>query len=614
MPMRPASARPVLRALAASAILATPSLVAQAFVPVPTGATPVPLTPTMTFPADDEGITAALPLGFSFPMPDGTTTTSIVATSNGRIGASLATSDFSPTVADFLGGVTAICPFWYDLTNATVFFDTTSVPGTAVVTWRDVFVFSGAVPFSFQAQLASTGAVTFVYDDRIEGAGPVFGIVGLTPGGGAVDPGESDYTRVGISGPFLAGSTVYEQFLSAPIDGFDLVPPSGAPAAGITFTPAGPGSYVVDGNIDVRVPATTEPGRAACTPFPPTPVSLTWTPTFPGYVLTAAGSFDAAAQSAGTSLGLGDDVIVNRALPFPMPMPGGATVTSIDIDSNGRILSPGTGEASDFSATVGEFLGDPVAQICPFWSDLTPGFPSGTPNDVVFYVDPSNTRAVVTWVHVPQFLFPNSNNTFQIELLVDGTIRTHYESIEYDDSSFPALIGVSPGGGAPDPDGESDLSLAAASADDVFYEIFSNEGPDLAAPPALPNEGVSLIAATAPRIGTTFQVDTVDTAGTATAAVYLFGFPTGVVTPSIPLGFLNPALANCEILTDIVAPGSLLASPGGTPGTPTPLFSIPADPTLIGLSGLVVSAVLVDPTRTPTLFPTDELVVTIGNT
>jgi hypothetical protein len=593
--------------------LLTTGLAAQSFIPVPAGSTPVALTaPSTLYPAIDEGISGALPLGFMFPSPAGGMWSSIEVTSNGRIfeagvGSLAGAPSFVVFDADF-AAFEQLAPCWDDLDNAAnIFFDTTSVPGTAVVTWQDVTLFGDPSPFTFQAQLASTGQITYVYDDRH--AAPFINsfvrIVGVSDGSVTV-PAELNFSDVASLGLLMGTGVSFEQF-DAGLEPFDIGPLAPAVEAGLDFVPSGPGMWTILGNVPLSVLAEAVPGRAACTPAGQ--FDLTLIPTAPGYVLSPGGTFDAG-FGAGVDLGLTDESeSTPQTLSFPFTMPGGTSVTSIIATSNGRVIDGASTEFSDFSPTVAEFLSDATPAIAALWSDFDPG----TGGRVVFHDDGTGTSASVTWDSVPEWL-ENNSNTVQVQMFPGGLIQLNYQRVEPAASVNNLILGVSPGNGAADPEGESDFStLNAVSADDVLYEFFdtATDTFDLTVTPV--NANLTIEQVSPPLIGTNFEVDVLDANGTAVAAAYFFGFPTGLLVPSINLGVLGAELANCEMLTDIVTPGAVVSAPVGTPGTPTTIFPIPNSPALIGVSGLVVSALVIDGTVTPAIRPTDELVVTIGN-
>jgi hypothetical protein len=369
------------------------------------------------------------------------------------------------------------------------------------------------------------------------------------------------------------------------------------------------GYAILAANLDQ--PGRTRPGRSACTP---NSAGFTFVPTTPGYLVIGGGSFDAN-FAMGSVVSASDDAVVGGlGLSFGFPMPGGAVVNTIAVDTNGRVLAD-VGAGSTFTPTVAGLLSGPTA-ICPLWTDMNPSDPDAQ-GSLWFHDDGTGASASVTWDRIPQFLGDVTNlNTFQARLFSDGSIHFLYPQLNVNNgttSPDDVLVGVSPGNGAADPDGESNFGavpLTVISMDDVVYEFYDNPAESVPFS-GLPNDSVVIVESTPPVIGTNFDVDIIDNAS-ATAAAYFFGFPTGIIVPSIPLGPVIPGLAGCEILNDIVTPGAVLSAPVGTPGTPTTIFPIPNSSALVGISGLVVSALVIDPSQSPVLFPTDELIVTIG--
>jgi len=285
------------------------------------------------------------------------------------------------------------------------------------------------------------------------------------------------------------------------------------------------------------------------------------------------------------------------------------------------VAAGGTGELSDFSPTEAEFLSDPVGQIAPLWCDYNTT-DTNTVDGIRFRDDGTGTSATYYWNGVVQF--GNTNpNYFQVQLDASGGIQFNYLAVQInnDEATTPglgsqsAVVGVSAGNGIVG--AESDLSTGAVtSMTNVLYEFYDEtlvEFDLVNNPlPPLPNETAEIVASTLPVLGTNFEVDVIDSTASAVAVVYYFGFPTGLFIPSIPLGSVIPALAGCELLNDIVTPGAVLGGNTGTPGTPTPVISIPNLPILLGVEGLVVSGIVVNPTLSPAIFPTDEIVTVLG--
>jgi hypothetical protein len=588
------STRSLRPALAAAALL--PALPAQGFLPFGSSV--------------GGGLDVVVNVSFASPvmMPDGSMVTSLDIDGHGRIGpgGTIGLPDFSPTTTEFAAGPPLVAALWNDLDDSDFGADQIwfngSIPGVAVVTWVDVVEsFTSNGPATIQAQIDAMGQVTLVWSSGVEGF-EFGGIVGLTPGGGAVLPVETDLSAAYTMGVVVAGSagSVFEEF-DGEFAGDDVDLADGS----LTFVPDGSGGFVITG---LQTLAEVRQGRAACTEEP----GVTYLPSPPGYIAIPGASYDRSFRS-GVDLGLFDESLSTvQTLPFPFTMPGGTVTSGIVVSDNGRIVDSAGLAGTDFTPTVAEFLAEPAPQIAPLWTDLDSGLGRVWFHDLVSSVS-------ITWDGVPQF-FGVNEHTFQVQLFPDGSIQVVYANVDLEVGIEDVLVGLSPGFGAADPEGASDLSSigsggVVSSADGVLYEFFdqiTSDNFDLD-DAVSPNAGVQLVAVALPAVGSTFSVDLVDDLGTATGAVYFFGFPTGILSGPIGLGLLNPALARCELLTDIVSPGAVLAAPAGTPGTPTPLFAIPASPALVGIEGLVVSALVIDPSRTPRLFPTDEIVTRIGN-
>jgi hypothetical protein len=274
-----------------------------------------------------------VPLPFSVPMPDGVAVTSLDICIHGFVapGGTIVSPDPSESVAELLAGPPRICAYWDDLGPTDpiadeIWFDATSTPNTVVVTWVDVgeFLEFGS-PTTFQLQIDTSGIYTIVWDDR---AGDLGGdaLVGLSPGGAAMDPGESDFSSLFPSSMLTVSSaTVYEEFLVPPAGSFDLSDRS------LVFLPDGFGGYFVAGTETI---ATTRQGRSACTDAP----TFTFTPSGVGYLVTEGGVVDRAYRS-GVALGLVDETLsAPQALPFSFALPGGTSVTEILVSDNGRLL------------------------------------------------------------------------------------------------------------------------------------------------------------------------------------------------------------------------------------------------------------------------------------
>jgi hypothetical protein len=166
----------------------------------------------------------------------------------------------------------------------------------------------------------------------------------------------------------------------------------------------------------------------------------------------------------GTPLGLGDDAVApGLALGFPFAFPDGTSTTSIDVDSNGRIMLPGL-LTSDYTESVAELLSN-SSTICPLWTDLNPS--DAGADGVYFNALPG--KAVVTWKDVPYF-GTTTYVTVQCTLWADNRITFVF------DSSVPlgsdALVGVSEGNGVADPGAIDYSTRPFPSTTLTVYESF----------------------------------------------------------------------------------------------------------------------------------------------
>ncbi|MEO0481343.1 MAG: hypothetical protein AAF196_17885 [Planctomycetota bacterium] len=512
----------------------------------------------------DEVLSSGLSLGFPFTFPDGTVTSVIDVTSNGRIvptGGLMATS-FSPSETDLLSGPATLSPLWTDLDFAggDVFFNSTST--SAVVTWQDAVLFGGVDPFTFQAELKSDGSFRFVYDERVAaelGTDTPPALVGASPGNGATGPGETSLLDL-IDGLGDTGSegSVYEVYFFG--NDFDLG------GFALDFAPNGNGGFAVTSEC-ARSFETSNPCARSNDAFRFTPRADG------GYDVDQIDRFFEA--SVGADLGLIDESEVDQPLPFQFFMPGGTVVNTLRITSNGRLLDPASGTVADFSPDPATAVTDGPA-ICASWIDLDPGA-GGT---VSFDANP--TRVLVTWQGVPEFDLLNSH-TFQIRLFPDGSFEI---SILEQPLVFPAILGTFDGAGGMVP-AEVDLSstpiLSTGSAS--VYEFIDGGGDvsDISVP-------LRTIEVSPAQLGGSFQM-------------VLDGVPSGSLAAGILVGFLNPGIdiggalplgtPSCVLATDGALNLPLTIQPGGLSSVGA--INVPNRPALSGLT-LHAQGFVIDPT------------------
>lgn len=181
------------------------------------GATVVPPT-TVGLGLPDDGPSAALPLGFTFPYPGGNSTTDVYAHSNGSVtlnGAGVQFMNNGGTPGDLLGNTRhVLSPSMQDLLcdGATNIQNVYAEPGAAgeyLITWLNVPPFL-TVPVAspnlstFQVALYNTGMVEFRYQTIFNESDSYGGgmLTGFSLGGNATDPGSSDLTATVINGVY----------------------------------------------------------------------------------------------------------------------------------------------------------------------------------------------------------------------------------------------------------------------------------------------------------------------------------------------------------------------------------------------------------------------------
>lgn len=173
----------------------------------------------------------------------------------------------------------------------------------------------------------------------------------------------------------------------------------------------------------------------------------------------------------GTNLQLTDDSLYVVSLPFQFPF-AGQLYDRITIDSNGVVrLGDVSGiKASDFSPSTTEFRNDPFPAIALMWDDWNPAL--ATSGNGVFY-DADDFRASIVWKGVPQFGTGSGLLDGEIVLTPDGAIHLHYESTTTVQASGTAIVGITPGSGAPanafDPFTATTLSNSTA-----YHEFIAN--------------------------------------------------------------------------------------------------------------------------------------------
>ncbi|MCA8942628.1 MAG: LamG domain-containing protein [Planctomycetes bacterium] len=512
----------------------------------------------------------SLALGFSFAFPDGTPTSTVDVDSNGVIQIPVGVSDYAATTTKLLDNASALYPFWVDMTLDGIADDIyfQALPDVALITWECARFFSQDRLFRIQAQLYPDGSARFVYPDGVPPSSP---IIGVSEGGGVADPGQTDLSSILATTPLTGGgATIYEHVP------FDLLNPAG-PDAMVLFSPNGSG-YDVSTNLP-SVALAAKHGQACRR-------SIRFVPDGSG-VYTASDVFDAYDPDYGSALAItGDDQVGGPfALGFSFTFPGGTVTDMVDLDSNCRILPPGT-DGSDGDPDIASFLTEAHPTIAPFWCDLNLAGPVG---GMVFQkIGPGFSR--FTWDSVAQFL-GEEPITVQATLFDDDSITVTLvgtalfeEGIGYFGGVSRALIGVSDGSLGSTP-AEQDFSSLPVTVSGAVYEFWDGvEDLDLQ---------LTLETLTVPALGSAWNMR-------------LDGLPASTFAVAVIMGLGNPALDltgtgigldGCYLLTS----GDLGSLPAGISGSQSTIVTInfgAGDTGLVGLTLFMQGAVLA-PGTTP---------------
>lgn len=158
---------------------------------------------------DDDSVT--LPLPFDFPF-NGTNWPAVSVNSNGNLTFGASDFDFSESVGEFLNGPPRIAPLWDDLNpSAGGMIVVSQTASTWKVEFQNVPEFASSVGNTFSVTLHASGAIDLAYGTTNHNDG----LVGVTPGGGVANPGETDLST---AGSLSATGTTYEQFGSGELD------------------------------------------------------------------------------------------------------------------------------------------------------------------------------------------------------------------------------------------------------------------------------------------------------------------------------------------------------------------------------------------------------------
>lgn len=535
--------------------------------------------------AGDDTVSAAQALGFNFPF-NGNNYDTIFVSSNGFVYLGTASTP-QPTNSLCCNGVSGtllastlpmICGLWMDLYPpgaGSVNFNTFTSPNRATITWDQVPEYVNQGSNTFQITLTDTGEIDFYWSPGVMNLSHTM-LVGWSQGGGAADPGATDFSTAPLS---TSAITAYQLFNAG------------------TFDMAGNGfAAIPTGSNYLVVPA---PCARTATYGQGCPQPATMYEDFPGSAFDLSGTAIHAIYTGGGylftncsancwepnftgALALTDDSLATGlALGFTMPFFGGGSTSTIDVCSNGYIwMNSGSSTSADFSPSVAELLSNP-ARLCPLWFDFNPSA-GGT-----IYFDTFPGRAVVTWNGVYAF-GTTSPNTMQIQLFQNGDFIVNWQSVTNNSSTNTgaALFGYSQGNGSVDP-GNRDVSASlpfstGAGGTPVNYHA---------------------LAGSRPVLGTTFTGEASDLPASTLMAIVNYGF----LNPGIGLDFLG--MTGCTLHADILfsLPVSLTLPTG------TSSFRVPNLPTIIGASINSQCVGVAPGVNTANLFASNGLTLTFGN-
>jgi hypothetical protein len=315
------------------------------------------------------------------------------------------------------------------------------------------------------------GTIIFGYNGIIQTASQSSNIlVGLSPGNGAADPGNTDFSTSFETRllPFSSGTTIYELFSATTSPASP--PPFDLDDTNIVYTPNGTNSFDVSDTLPNAPPSSAPP-----------------------FWESALG-----ATIRGTGVGLDDedDASIIRTLGMSFPFGVSEVYTNIAISSNGFISLGGDNGDGCFNQNCSgdpqQLLGFLNPTIAPLWTDLEPG--PGGGGDIYYNAfnddtDPAIDRVVITFATgfhdcvdaqcsaLAQLQLLGQGNTYAKPA---GTIIFGYNGIvQTNRQTSNILVGVSPGNNAADP-GSTNLNAKSSfntGVESTVYQLFVATSP-----------------------------------------------------------------------------------------------------------------------------------------
>ncbi|MGK0157876.1 MAG: hypothetical protein ACI9SE_004860 [Neolewinella sp.] len=431
------------------------------------------------YPANDEGKTAELPLGFTFPMAGvGYAISHCVVDSNGEVYLTDGNGVVNPsnfgtsalqTLRGGVGGSARVMAAGGD--NAGVqptsqILVDTSVPAQWKVSWVDWSRFGANQDWDCSVTLFANGTIRFDYSQGFTGFN-IWDYVGVSIGN-EVGPAFVPPQNLIAGGDSGALGLVYE----------NIWPSFYLEHRSVTFSPNGAGGYSFVQTC-AQAPANHRSYGAGCYEVPrqclyesfavPSSMAaalqgtaLKFTPSISadGYVVTSSSASYLVPTAAANNLMLGDEAEASLMPSQPFPHMGGV-VAGMSVCSNGFVnLGPIGSNVVGTYGSAFEMVHSPVASFRSN-ADLNPGVAGAVLAEEIGNV------LYITWHDVPRFgsVIPER---MQMQFdLSSGTVVIVWDQLATGPGG-PSIVGYAPGNSL-DP-GSTDLSAAmpVVTAPDVF--------------------------------------------------------------------------------------------------------------------------------------------------
>jgi len=446
-------------------------------------------------------------------------------------------------------------------TGGICYIDSTATRCT--VTWDQATNYGSSAEFQIQLQLFPSGLIKIYYsagaiNASTFGSLAAAGLVGVSPGQGAVLPAASDMSVAGAT----ADNTLFETFTTGM---FDMA------ASSLLLTPTSPGW--VRAPQPLALCATTSNYGTGCIQaddsfyqlMPPGQFdmankTLTMLRQASGYLVLDGipGTFVPPSVNA-VQVAPGDDVVQTVTIAGNMPVAGGGSTNALTICSNAHIALAPTGNGTSIGPTIPVFLG---------WAQTVVGcihdYDQTAPGSGQIKFEEIGNVAYVTWDNVRTWN-TSSSDTLQFQFNeVTGDITIVFGAFNPAGNNY--LVGYSVGGASPDP-GQADVSTAFTTG--VLIT-------DVPTGPGLSLTGIGL-----PVLGTNFQFDMANAPNVAPFGVLFFG---DTASPGVDLGFLGAPGCRAYTNANLTSATILLSLPTGNGSQTLPLPLVPA------AAGLTLSA------------------------